>query len=113
MTSRLPSALRAAVMRASISSSDSPRYRSGRGCRSERCSFSYAVRTGSILLMRPNLDYIEVRRKADTTYLDVGFGVGDDVIERVALDRLTAGGTDQAGYLAGRHGLGNRRAGHV
>src|SRR5205809_7348686 len=100
MTSRLPSVLRAAVILASISSSDSPRYRSGRGCRSERCSFSYAVRTGSIVLMRLNLDYIRL-------------DVRDDVIEGVALDRLAPGGADQAGNLAGRHGLWNRRAGHV
>src|SRR5580765_1304016 len=102
MTSRLPSVLRAAVIRASISPSDSPRYRSGRGCRSERCSFSYAVKTGSIVLMRPNLNYIDV-------YLDVR----DDVIEGVALDRLAPGGANQAGNLAGRHGLRHGRAGHV
>ena len=37
----------AAAMRASISSSDRPRYRSGSGWRSAMCSFSYSVRTAA------------------------------------------------------------------
>src|SRR5438067_9258548 len=62
MTTRRPRACRAAVIRASISSSVSPRYRSGRGCRSEICSFSYAVRTGNIIAGDPILNYIYVQQ---------------------------------------------------
>ena len=37
-----------------------------------------------------------------------------DVVERVALDRLAAGGADQPlGSARGRHRLGRARAGHV
>src|SRR4029077_6247531 len=62
MITRLPSFARAAAMRASISSSDSPRYRSGRGWRSEMCSFSYAVMTGNIIAGGPKLNYIYGRQ---------------------------------------------------
>src|SRR6266545_6872305 len=41
-----------------------------------------------------------------------GWGV-DDVIERVALERLAARCADEPGQLGRRHSLGRRRPGHV
>src|SRR5207245_9272590 len=47
MTRRRPSLALASAMRRSSSASGRLRYRSGRDCRSEMCSFSYAVIIGS------------------------------------------------------------------
>src|SRR3954453_12055324 len=104
MTRRPASAALASVMRASISSSDRRRYRSGSGWRSPMLSFSTCVRTRMSMLRRT----LHADRRIEFTLRP-----GDDVVERVALVGLAAGGADQSADRPRGHALRRLRSGHV
>src|SRR6187200_2851472 len=115
MTHRSPSVALALAMRASSSSSDRRRYRSGSGWRSPMLCFSKSVRTLMSIFASIRRPVAAFRLKAEATGegnpppkggttgeiehaschagRDLVWRVrtGDNVIQRVALDGLTAG----------------------
>src|SRR3954465_15647551 len=138
MTTRSPSVFLAAAIRASISSSERRRYRSGSGCRSPMLAFSTSVRILiSITSCQLPVSSYQCRvsktarseprtanrepRTANTTihslYQDRsiirGFGAGYNVVKRVSLYRVPSGGPDQAADGRCGHRLGCSGAGHV
>src|SRR3954464_4309225 len=104
MTRRPARAALASVTSPSISLWNRRRYRPGSGWRSPMLFYKTCVRTRMSMLRRT----LHADRRIEFTLRP-----GDDVVERVALVGLAAGGANQSADRPGGHSLRRLRSGHV